>query len=131
MSRILRAGSCRTLCASRSGSGNSDFRRDRMSLPARCKASGSCARRLRRPTPLHKLLRFAMQCGIGAALRGARDVGALAGLAGMTTTPEEMLTQIVRLRAEGDALSITNPHFFCFGGSLDTARWLQKVIDGA
>lgn len=84
------------------------------------------------PTPLPKLIRFAMQCGIGASLRGVRrNAGALKGLAGMTSTPEEMLTGIIRLGAAGDGLSIVKPHFFCFGGSLDTARWLRKVADGA
>ena len=84
------------------------------------------------PTPLPKLIRFAMQCGIGASLRGVRrNAGAFKGLAGMTSTPEEMLTNLVRLAATNEGLSIMKPHFFCFGGSLDTARWLRKIVDGA
>ena len=84
------------------------------------------------PTPLPKLIRFAMQCGIGASLRGVRrNAGALAGLSGMATTPEEMVTDLVRLGAEDQRLSIAKPHFFCFGGSLDTARWLRKIVEGA
>jgi methylenetetrahydrofolate reductase (NADPH) len=84
------------------------------------------------PTPLPRLIHFAMQCGIGASLRAlARGGSALTGLARMTATPEEMLTSLVRRRAAGDDASIMKPHFFCFGGSLETARWLRKVTEGS
>jgi methylenetetrahydrofolate reductase (NADPH) len=84
------------------------------------------------PTPLPKLIRYAMHCGIGAALHGlARNASALSGLARMTTTPEEMLTGLVRRGAAGDGAAIMQPHFYCFGGSLETAQWLRKVIEGS
>lgn len=95
-----------------------------ISLPAHVGLAG--------PTPLPRLIRFAMQCGIGASLQAlARNTNALTGLARMTTTPEEMLTGLVRRRAAGDGASIMKPHFFCFGGSLETARWLRQVIEGS
>ncbi len=84
------------------------------------------------PTPLPRLIRFAMQCGIGASLHAlARSTSALAGLVRLTTSPDEMLTGLVRCRdAAGEAL-IVKPHFYCFGGSLETARWLRRVREGA
>jgi len=84
------------------------------------------------PTPLAKLVHFAMKCGVGASLRSlSRNAGAWASLAMKATTPEEMLTALVRHCAAGEGATIVQPHFFGFGGSLETARWLRKVIDGA
>ncbi|MEO8133214.1 MAG: methylenetetrahydrofolate reductase [Betaproteobacteria bacterium] len=83
------------------------------------------------PAPLSKLLHFAIQCGIGASLRGlGRNPGALAGFAGLARGPEEMVTGLVEDRAASDGL-IDRPHFYCFGGSLETARWLDKVAAGS
>lgn len=89
------------------------------------------------PTPLPKLIHFAMQCGIGASLRTLmKSTSALTHLARVTSTPEEMLVGLVRgglvpdLAAAGRA-TMVKPHFFCFGGSLETARWLRSVTEGA
>lgn len=80
------------------------------------------------PTPLRKLIRFAMQCGIGASLNSLmKSTSALSHLARVTSTPEEMLVALVRR----PAANIVKPHFYCFGGSLETARWMRSVIDGA
>ena len=60
-----------------------------------------------------------------------RSASALPGLARVTIMPEEMLAGLVRgRRAFGDA-AIVKPHFFCFCGDVETARWLHHVIDGA
>jgi hypothetical protein len=81
---------------------------------------------------LAKLVHFALKCGIGASLRGlAKNAGALTDLALARTTPEEMLVALVRHRAAGEGASIVRPHFFGFGGSVETARWLRKVVDGS
>lgn len=84
------------------------------------------------PTPLRKLIRFAMQCGIGASLNTLmKSTSAPTHLARVTSTPEEMLVALVRQRGEGGAAHIVKPHFYCFGGSLETARWMRSVSDGA
>lgn len=81
------------------------------------------------PTTLPRLIRFAMQCGIGASLRTLmKSTSALTNLAHVKTTPEEML---LALESAHGAATIVKPHFFCFGGSLNTARWLLAVIEGA
>jgi len=84
------------------------------------------------PTPLPKLIRFAMRCGIGASFNTLmKSTSALAGMAGMATTPEEMLTGVVRGAGPDIAARIVKPHFFCFGGLMETVQWMRKVRAGA
>jgi methylenetetrahydrofolate reductase (NADPH) len=84
------------------------------------------------PTPLPKLIKFAMRCGIGASFNALmRSTSALAGVAGMATTPEEMVTGVVRGATPDTAARIVKPHFFCFGGLIETVRWMRKVREGA
>ena len=81
------------------------------------------------PTTLPRLMRFAMQCGIGASLHALmKSTSALTHLAHVKTTPEEMLVELATRHDEAD---IVKPHFFCFGGSTETARWLRAMINGA
>ena len=95
-----------------------------ISLPVRVGLAG--------PTPLPKLIHFAMQCGIGASLRTLmKSTSALTHLARVTSTPEEMLVGLVRGEGVPDLAAIVKPHFFCFGGSLETARWLRSLTEGA
>lgn len=84
------------------------------------------------PTPPHKLLRFAMQCGVGASLQAAlRNPGSIGRAFATPTTPEEMIAGLVGLGA-GSALSqIVKPHLFTFGGALAGARWLRALQAGA
>ena len=82
------------------------------------------------PAPLSKLITYAMQCGVGASLRGVmRNMGAMRNVAGLAVTPDEMVTRLVTACASV-AGQITGPHFFSFGGSLATARWLAAVQGG-
>lgn len=84
------------------------------------------------PTPLPKLMRFAMQCGIGASLRTLmKSASALTHLARVTSTPEEMLVGLARGDGGTNLAPIVKPHFFCFGGSLETAQWLNRVREGS
>jgi methylenetetrahydrofolate reductase (NADPH) len=82
------------------------------------------------PAPLSKLIAYAMQCGVGASLRGVmRNMGAMRNVAGLAVTPDEMVARLVRGCA-GPEGQIRGPHFFSFGGSLATARWLAAVQAG-
>jgi methylenetetrahydrofolate reductase (NADH) len=84
------------------------------------------------PTPLAKLLKFAVQCGIGTSMRSlVKNVGALAGLAGHAPGPDEMLLGLVRGCAHQACPRLTQPHVYSFGGALATAGWLRSVMEGA
>lgn len=83
------------------------------------------------PTPLPKLIRFAMRCGIGASLGSLmRNTSAMSNLARMATTPDEMITGIIRGAVASPASSIVKPHFFCFGGLIETVSWIRTVRTG-
>lgn len=81
------------------------------------------------PAPLQKLIKYAMQCGVGASLRGLmRNMTALRNVTGLATTPDEMMTGIVTGRVPGSR--IVGPHLYSLGGALATAAWLRAVADG-
>lgn len=80
------------------------------------------------PAPIAKLLHFAIQCGVSASLRGLmRSVGAAARAPELATTPDRHLLDVVRTPV---APQIVAPHFFAFGGALETARWMQLISAG-
>jgi methylenetetrahydrofolate reductase (NADPH) len=84
------------------------------------------------PTPLPKLLKFAMQCGVAASMQSlANNMGAIANLARSATSPDEMFVGLVRRRAAYSGSRIVQPHLYAFGGSVATARWLRAVVDGS
>jgi methylenetetrahydrofolate reductase (NADPH) len=83
------------------------------------------------PTPLPKLIKYAMACGVGASLNSVmKNMGAMAKLARLATTPDEMLTGLVRGGAARGSSRIVQPHFYAFGGVAATARWIRAVMDG-
>lgn len=80
------------------------------------------------PTPLSKLIKFAMRCGIGASLRTVmRNLSAVSGMAELATTPEQHLMRLMQLPSSTRVIA---PHFFCFGGVLETAQWISDVVAG-
>jgi methylenetetrahydrofolate reductase (NADPH) len=80
------------------------------------------------PAPLHRLIHYAMQCGIGASLRTVmRNLSSVGNFVDLAITPEQHL---VRLLDTVPNLQVVAPHFFAFGGSIDTARWMSKVAAG-
>lgn len=80
------------------------------------------------PTPLAKLIKFAMRCGIGASLRTVmRNLSAVGSVAELATTPEQ---HVMRLMQLSSPTRVVAPHFFCFGGVLETARWIRRVVSG-
>jgi methylenetetrahydrofolate reductase (NADPH) len=81
------------------------------------------------PTPIAKLMHFAIQCGIGASMRGlARNMTAAARASDLATSPDQHLLALLGAPVPAQ---IVAPHFFAFGGALETARWMQKVAAGA
>ncbi len=82
------------------------------------------------PTPLPKLVKFAMQCGVGASLRAVmKNMATMSKMARLATSPDEMLVGLVRGTGNGPT-HLVKPHFFAFGGTLATAQWLRRVSAG-
>lgn len=77
------------------------------------------------PASIAKLVRFAVQCGVGRSIR------ALSARPGVMTRlmeeqgPERLLQEIVRGNAPLDGI-----HLFGFGGFLRTCRWLRRAAAG-
>ena len=81
------------------------------------------------PAPLPKLMHFAIQCGIGASMRALmRNLGAAAHASDLATSPDQHLLSLL---AAPLPPQIVGPHFFAFGGALETARWMRSVAAGA
>jgi methylenetetrahydrofolate reductase (NADPH) len=81
------------------------------------------------PTPLPKLIQFAMLCGIGTSLRTVmRSLSTVDRFSELATTPDQHVLRLVQLPA---TTRVVAPHFFSFGGALDTARWIKQVSAGA
>lgn len=80
------------------------------------------------PVPLSKLIKFAMRCGIGASLRTVmRNLSAISTIAELATTPEQHVMRLMQLPSPARVVA---PHFFCFGGVLQTARWINRIVSG-
>lgn len=84
------------------------------------------------PTPLTKLLKFAVHCGIGTSVSSLmKNMGAVASLTGFATSPEQMLLGLVHGRASHAGSRVVRPHVYSFGGAVATADWLRAVTEGA
>jgi methylenetetrahydrofolate reductase (NADPH) len=82
------------------------------------------------PASLAKLIRYAMLCGIGASMRAvAQRTSALPTPSKMAAV-DEILVALVCNRTDADRASFVKPHFYSFGGSVATARWMQAVREG-
>jgi methylenetetrahydrofolate reductase (NADPH) len=76
------------------------------------------------PTSVPALLRYARRCGVAASLRGLVS-GVASGLVGHVG-PDRI---IETLSAAGD-LGEVAPHYFSFGGTLETARYACEAAAG-
>ena len=95
--------------------------RRRIYLPVRVGIAG--------PAPIARLLHFAIQCGIGASMRAMmRNLSAAAQSSDLATSPDQHLLSLLSTPVMAQ---IAAPHFFAFGGALETARWMQKIAAGA
>jgi methylenetetrahydrofolate reductase (NADPH) len=84
------------------------------------------------PTPFTKLLKYAARCGVGASLKAvAGNALSLGRLPHLVTRSDEMLVGVFRAKQAKADSRIFAPHFFAFGGVLETARWLRAVIEGS
>jgi methylenetetrahydrofolate reductase (NADPH) len=69
------------------------------------------------PTSMPALLRYARRCGVNASLRGLMS-GAITGLIG-NIGPDRIVEALNLADDFGDAA----PHYFSFGGAVETARY--------
>jgi methylenetetrahydrofolate reductase (NADPH) len=94
--------------------------RRRIHLPVRIGIAG--------PAPMAKLAHFAIQCGIGASMRVLmRNLSTAVRSAELATSPDQHL---LGLFGAPVAAQVVAPHFFAFGGALETARWMQTIAAG-
>ena len=83
------------------------------------------------PTPFTKLLKYAAFCGVGASLKAvAGNTNIFSKLPHFVTRSDEMVIGVYRAKQANPDSRIFAPHFFAFGGVLETARWLRAVIEG-
>jgi len=76
------------------------------------------------------LLKFALDCGVGASLEAfAKRAGKFTKLL-TVATPDEILVDLVQYKLKNSATHLAGIHFFPFGGFKRTAAWVNKVVDG-
>ena len=75
------------------------------------------------PTSLTALLRYAKRCGVNASLRSLAS-GAGSGLIG-NVGPDRILDAV----AIADGVGDVSPHYFSFGGVLQTARYARDAAE--
>jgi methylenetetrahydrofolate reductase (NADPH) len=82
------------------------------------------------PAPIARLLHFAIQCGIGASARALiRQPGAATGFfSAAAVRPDQHLLGLLASQVPAQIIA---PHFFAFGGAIETARWMQAIAAGA
>ena len=83
------------------------------------------------PTPITKLIKYAVACGVGASLNKVMgNLAAMANLARMAVGADQMMVAMLRGCDQYGVTRIVRPHIFAFGGVLSTAKWLRQVQDG-
>jgi methylenetetrahydrofolate reductase (NADPH) len=106
------------------GGFEAQLRARRIDLPLHAGVAG--------PTPFSRLLKYAARCGVGASLRAvAGNALSLGRLPHLVTRSDEMLVGVYGAKQATPDSRIFAPHFFAFGGVLETARWLRAVISGS
>ena len=81
------------------------------------------------PASISRLVHFAIQCGIAASARALmRDLNAAGRSSALAVTPDQHLLAFAGAPLPAHTLG---PHFFAFGGVLQTARWIRKIAAGA
>ena len=82
-------------------------------------------------TPLPKLIKYAMACGVGASLGSLmKNMSAMTNLARMAVGPDQMMVGLLRGCVGTGSTRIVRPHLYAFGGVVATATWLRAVMDG-
>ena len=79
------------------------------------------------PTKLQTLLKFSIECGIGASMKvlskRAKDITKLL----LPYKPTQILKDLAEYKSKDPELNIEQVHFFPFGGIKQTADWLEDI----
>jgi methylenetetrahydrofolate reductase (NADH) len=76
------------------------------------------------------LLKFALDCGVGASLEAfAKRAGKFTKLL-TVATPDDTLVRLVQYKEKNPTSHLAGIHFFPFGGFKRTAAWANNIVDG-
>lgn len=76
------------------------------------------------------LLKFAMDCGVGASLQAFSKRAASLTKLLTVATPDDIIVGLARYKEQNPQTHITGFHFFPFGGFKRTAEWANQVVAG-
>jgi methylenetetrahydrofolate reductase (NADPH) len=76
------------------------------------------------------LLKFALDCGVGASLEAfAKRAGKFTKLL-TVSTPDDIVVDLVKYKSTNPSTHLAGIHFFPFGGFKRTAAWANKIVEG-
>jgi methylenetetrahydrofolate reductase (NADPH) len=76
------------------------------------------------------LLKYAMDCGVGASLQAFSKRAASLTKLLTVSAPDDILVGLAAFRDQNPKSHISSIHFFPFGGFKKTADWANKVVAG-
>jgi methylenetetrahydrofolate reductase (NADH) len=83
------------------------------------------------PTPLTRLVKFAMQCGVGVSMGTMlKNAGDIVHLTRLAKTADELVPALIHGGVSQPDSGIAQPHFYALGGALATASWLRAITRG-
>ena len=83
------------------------------------------------PAPIDKLIRYAILCGIGASLKAAiSNANLVANLTKAARSADHIIVALMKACTSPDRATFVQPHFFPFGGSMATAKWIHAISNG-
>ena len=76
------------------------------------------------------LLKYAMECGVGASLKAFSKRYASITRLLTISTPGEIVVGLAGYKHKTPNSRLSGVHFFTFGGFQPTAEWANKIVDG-
>lgn len=83
------------------------------------------------PTSTAALLRYAQRCGVSASLRALSGMGVTAARLVTHSDPMDQLSALAHHCEAGGTSNAVGAHFFSFGGFVNTARFINRIISQA
>jgi len=80
------------------------------------------------PTSTAALLRYAQRCGVSASLRALSGMGVAAAKLVTHSDPMEQLAALAHHCEGGGTSNVVGSHLFSFGGFVNTARFINRII---
>jgi methylenetetrahydrofolate reductase (NADPH) len=76
------------------------------------------------------LLKYAVECGVGASLKAFSKRYASITKLLTISTPGEIIVGLARYKDQAPNSRLAGIHFFTFGGFQPTAEWANRIVDG-